>query len=36
MSAIRRAGIGRTILIITHDETLGEYCKTTHLEQDDA
>jgi ABC-type multidrug transport system fused ATPase/permease subunit len=29
MGAVQRAGTSRTILIITHDTTLGEYCSST-------
>ena len=31
MKAIQRAGEGRTILIITHDESLGQYCHVTRM-----
>ena len=31
MKAIRRAGEGRTILIITHDESLGKYCNVERM-----
>ena len=33
MRAIQRAGEGRTILIITHDESLGQYCNVIHINQ---
>lgn len=31
MKAIQRAGEGRTILIITHDESLGKYCHVARM-----
>ena len=33
MRAIKRAGEGRTILIITHDESLGQYCNVVKIDQ---